>query len=82
MGLGSNWHQIGDKTYYIPKVSKFYVEIKYLCDRHVNVYYTGKNIMQRGRMEMTLNFEGLEMQKWNIQTDRGQRVDQQIGLFV
>ena len=63
MGLGSNWHQIGDKTYYIPKVSKFYVEIKYLCDRHVNVYYTGKNIMQKGGMEMTLNFEGLEMQK-------------------
>ena len=82
MGLGSNWHQIGDKTYYIQKVSKVYVEIKYLCDRHVNVYYTGKNIMQRGGMEMTLNFEGLEMQKWNIQTDRGQRVDQQIGLFV
>ena len=31
---------------------------------------------------MELNFEGLEMQKWNIPTDRVQRVDKKIGWFV
>ena len=29
-----------------------------------------------------LNFEGLEMQKWNIPTDRIQRVDKKMGPFV
>ena len=37
--------------------------------------------MQRGH-PMELNFEGLEMQKWNIPTDRVQRVDKKIGWFV
>ena len=27
-----------------------------------------------------LNFEGLEMQKWNIPTDRAHRVDEKIGV--
>ena len=31
---------------------------------------------------MELNFEGLEMQKWNIPTDRVQRVDKKIGWFA
>ena len=31
---------------------------------------------------MQLNFEGLEIQKWNIPTDRAQRVDKKMGLFV
>ena len=31
MGLGSNWYQIGNKTYYILKVSKFYAEKRYQC---------------------------------------------------
>ena len=30
-GLGPNGYQIGNKTCYIPKVSKLYVENGYLC---------------------------------------------------
>ena len=26
MGLGPNWYQIGNKSCYMPKVSKFYIE--------------------------------------------------------
>ena len=28
-----------------------------------------------------MNFDGLEMQKWNIQTDRAQRVDEKNGII-
>ena len=31
---------------------------------------------------MELNFEGLKMQKWSIQTDRAQKVDEKMSLFV
>ena len=31
MGLGSNWYQIENKTCYIQKISKFYVEKGYQC---------------------------------------------------
>ena len=31
MGLGPNWYQIGNKTCFIPKVSKCYVGKGYLC---------------------------------------------------
>ena len=31
---------------------------------------------------MELNFEGLEIQKWNIPTDRAQRVNKKMGSFV
>ena len=31
---------------------------------------------------MELSFEGLGMQKWNIPTDRAQRVDEKMGSFV
>ena len=31
---------------------------------------------------MELNFEGLEMQKWNTPMDRAQRVDKKMGSFV
>ena len=31
---------------------------------------------------MKLNFEGLEMQKWNIRTDGAQKVDEKMGSFV
>ena len=51
MGLGPNWYQIGNKIYFIPKVSKFYVGKGYLCQQaskchhcQVNVYFTDKNI--------------------------------------
>ena len=30
---------------------------------------------------MGLNFEGLEMQKWNTPTDRAQRIDEKNGVF-
>ena len=29
-----------------------------------------------------LNFEGLEMQKWNISTNRAQRADKKMGPLV
>ena len=32
-------------------------------------------------MQMALNFEGLEMQKWNIPTERAQRVDKRNGAI-
>ena len=35
--------------------------------------------MQRGPKE--LNFEVLEMQKWNMSTDRAQRVDEKNGVI-
>ena len=37
--------------------------------------------MQKGGL-MELNFEGLEMQNWNIPTDRAQREDEKMGSFV
>ena len=30
---------------------------------------------------MELNFEGYEMQKWNIPTDRAQRIDEKNGVI-
>ena len=51
MGSGPNWYQIGNKTWYIPKVSKFSVE-----KRHVFML-TGL----KGPLKLSL--EGLEMQK-------------------
>ena len=30
---------------------------------------------------MELNFEGLEMQKWNIPSDRAQRIDEKNGVI-
>ena len=30
---------------------------------------------------MEFNFEGLEMQKWNISMDRAQRVDEENGII-
>ena len=39
------------------------------------MYITDQNINQWGD-HMELNFEGLKMQKWNVQTDTVQTVDQ------
>ena len=33
MGLGPNWYQIGNRTCYIQKASKFYGEKGYLCQQ-------------------------------------------------
>ena len=63
MGLEPNWYQIGDRTYYIPNVTKFYIYIK-STDLKVSslackcVFYRTKQNTKWG-----LNFEGLEMQK-------------------
>ena len=44
------------------------------------IYFTGQNIMQK-KDPMELNFEGLEMEKWNIATDRAPRVDGKSGVI-
>ena len=36
---------------------------------------------KKGGTPKELNFEGLEMQKWNIPTDRTQRKDEKIGVI-
>ena len=41
MGLGLNWYQIKNKTYYIPKVSTCHL-------LRVNVYFLDQNIIKRG----------------------------------
>ena len=46
----------------------------------MNVYFTDQKIMQREDPK-ELNFEGLEKQKWNKQTDRTQRVDEKNGVI-
>ena len=38
--------------------------------------------MHKGGDQMEPNFEGLEMQKWNIPTDRAHRFYEKIGSFV
>ena len=43
-------------------------------------HFTDQNMIQRGRDPMELNFEGLEMQKWNTPTDRAQRVHGKNGV--
>ena len=44
------------------------------------VFYRPEHNAKEDPME--LNFKGLEIQKWNIPTDRAQRVDEKMGLFV
>ena len=71
MRSGPNWYQIRSKARDIFKVSKFYIEKGYLCKQarkcllwHENVYFTDKNLKQRGDL-MELNFESLEMKHTN-----------------
>ena len=44
------------------------------------MYITDQNIMQRGDSKK-LNFDGLEMQKCNIPTDRAQRAEEKNGVI-
>ena len=44
------------------------------------VFYKPEHSENEGAME--LNFEGLEIQKWNIPMDRTQEVDKKVGSFV
>ena len=46
-----------------------------------NVYYLDHNIMQSSEDLIELNFEGPQMQKWNIPTYRAQRVDEKSGVI-
>ena len=78
MASGSNWYQFRNKTCYIPKVSKLSAEkgnIRQQAEKwylqHVNLHFTKQKIMQR-EDSMELNFEVLETQKWNIQTNRAE----------
>ena len=86
--IGPNWYQTGNKTGYITKIGKFYVEKEYvnrldLLDVSLNLI--DQNIMQRGRKDgwrgMEQNFQCLGMQKLNISTDRAQRVDEKNGVI-
>ena len=84
MGLEPNWYQIGNRTCYIQKVSKFYAEKGYLCQQawkchllHVNMYFTDQNIMQEGA-STKLNFE---MQKWNNQRIELEEQMKKMGSF-
>ena len=53
--MGSGWHRIEDKTWYIPKVNKFYIEKNIFVNRletvifGMQMYFTDLNIMERGR---------------------------------
>ena len=71
----------------IYNVSNCSVEKGYLCQQackwhywHVNVYFTEQSIKQRGGL-MELNFESLEIQKWNIPTDKAQRANKKIRVI-
>ena len=70
MGKGQNLYQIGKKICYLPKASKFYMEIWY-----VTLHFADQNMMQR-EYPIELNPEGFEMQKRNISTNKTQRADE------
>ena len=44
------------------------------------LYCPERNV--KGTDPMELNFEGLEIPKCNVRTDRAERVDEKIGSFV
>ena len=68
------------QTYYIPKVTKIYGKngnLRYQVWKchiwHLHMYFQDQNKIQSGGTPWNLNFEGLEMQKWNIQAVRTQK---------
>ena len=44
------------------------------------VFYRSEH-NEKGWSPMELNFEGLEMQKWNIPMDRSQRIEEKNGVI-
>ena len=85
MGLGPIWYQIGSKTSFIPKVSKFYVGEGYLYKQalkfhhwQVNLYFTDQNIWQMG--DDWNGFKVLGMPWWYKPTERAQRVGDKNGV--
>ena len=45
-------------------------------------FYRPKHNAKGGKDLKELNFEGIEMQKWNIPMDRAQIVNEKMGSFV
>ena len=87
MRLGPNWYQIGNKTRFIPKASKFYVAkgyISMLTGFKVSslpskcVFYRPEHKANGGSLKW--NFEVFGMQRWVKPTDRVQRVDEKNGV--
>ena len=75
MGSRPNWYQTDAKTCYIPKVrkclvKKVYIKVSSMACRCV---FDRPEHFAKGS-PIKLIFEGLEMQKWNIPTDRPRRV--------
>ena len=84
MGLEPNWYQIGNKTCYIPKLAILCRKKISMLKDHLwhlwHVYFTDQKGIERWDPQGT-EFEGLETQKWNIHTDRAQRVDEKDGVI-
>ena len=87
MRLDPNWYQIGNKTYFISKASKFYVGkgyISMLTGFKVSslpskcVFYRPEHKANGGSLKW--NFEVFGMQRWVKPTDRTQRVDEKNGF--
>ena len=88
MGSGPNCYQVGKKH-------AMHQSLQILCRKKISMLTTFKRsslayqcVFYRpgnstnGGPPTKLNFEGLKMQKWNIQTDKTQRVDGKMGLNV
>ena len=70
MRSGSNWYQIGNK-----KLTHFQLSgLKVLSLACKCVFYRAKHNAKGEPME--LNFEVLEVEKWNILTDKAQQLDE------
>ena len=88
MGLGSICYHTENKTCYIPEVCKLSVEKNIYMPAGFKVsslacesVFCRPEDNAKGDL-MELNFQGPEMQKWNVQTDRDERVDEKMGSFV
>ena len=78
MGLGSDCYQNGNKTCYIPKFSKCYVETGlemsfFICK---GVFYRPPEHNTKGGSHSIELRRSLR--KWNIPTCRGQKIDEKI----
>ena len=80
MGSGPSGIKLGTKNVIYHQSYQFSLEKRYLCQqtgkcllRHLNLYFRVQNILQKGD-PIELNFEDLETQKWNIPTDRAQKL--------
>ena len=80
------WYQTENKTLYTKSQQTLHgkrvsILIGFKCHLcHVSVYLTDQNMLQSGN-PMKLNFEGLQMYKWNTSMDKVQRVDEKNGFI-